>query len=95
AQLDPSLFTPRWAGFATAMQPYRMRQGQRDYHQIIQRTGERADEYQYKAFLATRPGGEAEALTQHYEDLPAILARDHIDPHVPWLYNFKLDFRFR
>ena len=193
AQLDPSLFTRRWAGFATATQPYRMRQGQRDYHQIIQRTGERADEYQYKAFLATRPGGQTEALTQdypkrwhieefyntdqphgwdragtqnlniryghmtmaliaqtaihqfrerlgdpwrtcdakhmahdlfeglegdvrvhddtifvtyynapnperlrqHYEGLPAKLARDHIDPHVPWLYNFKLDFCFR
>jgi DDE family transposase len=34
-------------------------------------------------------------LRDHYENLPAKLAHDHIDPRIPWLYNFKLDFRFR
>jgi hypothetical protein len=36
----------------------------------------------------------AELLRGHYQDLPDKLARDHIDPRIPWLYNFKLDFRF-
>ena len=36
-----------------------------------------------------------ERLQQHYEDLPARLETEHIDPHIPWLYGFKLDFRFR
>jgi len=27
--------------------------------------------------------------------LPQILEREKIDPRIPWLYNFKLDFRFR
>jgi len=35
------------------------------------------------------------ALRQHYEQLPKILERQGVDPHIPWLYNFKLDFRFR
>ena len=27
--------------------------------------------------------------------LPQRLAAEGIDPRIPWLYNFKLDFRFR
>jgi hypothetical protein len=36
-----------------------------------------------------------ERLRQHYADLPDRLQNEHIDPHVPWLYGYKLDFRFR
>jgi hypothetical protein len=36
-----------------------------------------------------------EVLRFHYEDLPAKLEADHVDPHIPWLFNFKLDFRFK
>jgi hypothetical protein len=34
-------------------------------------------------------------LRQHYEGLPDRLQGEHIDPHIPWLYGFKLDFHFR
>jgi len=27
--------------------------------------------------------------------LPGILERENVDPRIPWLYNFKLDFHFR
>ena len=37
----------------------------------------------------------AELLHKYYADLPDKLARDHIDPCIPWLYGYKLDFRFR
>lgn len=37
----------------------------------------------------------AQLLRQHYEDLPQKLAADGVDPRVPWLYDFKLDFRFK
>jgi hypothetical protein len=37
----------------------------------------------------------AERLRQHYEGLPDRLVAEHVDPHIPWLYGFKLDFRFR
>lgn len=36
----------------------------------------------------------AARLQQHYQDLPAKLVAEGIDPHIPWLYGFKLDFRF-
>jgi len=34
-------------------------------------------------------------LRHHYEHLPEKLAREGVDPQIPWLYNFKIDFRFR
>lgn len=37
----------------------------------------------------------AERLRRHYENLPAKLAAEGVDPRLPWLYGFQLDFRFR
>lgn len=30
-----------------------------------------------------------------YEHLPKLLESEGVDPHVPWLYNLKVDFRFK
>ena len=38
---------------------------------------------------------DAELLEQSYADLPRKLKADNIDPRIPWLYNFRLDFCFR
>lgn len=38
---------------------------------------------------------EANALKKHYENLPQKLEAEGINPKVPWLYNFKVDFRFK
>jgi Transposase DDE domain len=37
---------------------------------------------------------DANKLREHYENLPAKLRAEGIDPRVPWLYDFELDFRF-
>jgi len=34
-------------------------------------------------------------LHKHYNDLPAKLISEGINPKIPWLYDFKLDFRFK
>ena len=34
-------------------------------------------------------------LKQHYENLPNILETEGVDPRIPWLYNLKVDFRFK
>lgn len=34
-------------------------------------------------------------LREHYEDLPAKLEAEGIQPEIPWLYGFRLDFRFK
>jgi hypothetical protein len=38
---------------------------------------------------------EPDLLKKHYENLPKILEHENVDPRIPWLYNFKLDFRFK
>jgi hypothetical protein len=37
----------------------------------------------------------ASQLHEHYGNLPEKLEKDGIAPEIPWLYNYKLDFRFR
>lgn len=34
-------------------------------------------------------------LRSHYEDIPQKLADANVEPTIPWLYNYQLDFRFR
>jgi hypothetical protein len=36
-----------------------------------------------------------EEIRPHYEHLPEKLADEGVEPTVPWLYNYQLDFRFR
>lgn len=192
--LPPERFTPRWAGFATLKQPYRMaRREAGELFQFIQRSGERNDDYHFGAFLSTTDRDEVDTLTrdypkrwhveeffnahqalgwnragtlnlnirygqmtmallaqaalhqlrrrlgepfstwdaahlaksllgglegdvrvreqtivvtyynapnaarlqEHYQGLPRRLENEHVDPHIPWLYGYKLDFRFR
>ncbi|MGH9351732.1 MAG: hypothetical protein ACRD2G_06190 [Terriglobia bacterium] len=38
---------------------------------------------------------QAEKWRQRFENLPLQLEKEGVDPRVPWLYNFKVDFRFR
>ena len=38
---------------------------------------------------------QAQELRPHFENLPAKLEAEGIKPNIPWLYNFKLDFRFK
>lgn len=38
---------------------------------------------------------QAERWKPHFEQLPERLQREGVDPRVPWLYDFKLDFRFK
>ena len=37
----------------------------------------------------------AQQLREHYENLPDKLKKEGVQPEIPWLYNFKLDFRFK
>jgi len=34
-------------------------------------------------------------LKQNYEDLPNKLLKEGVNPKIPWLFDFKLDFRFK
>lgn len=38
---------------------------------------------------------QSQAWRSHFEGLPQQLEKEGLDPCIPWLYNFKLDFRFK
>jgi hypothetical protein len=38
---------------------------------------------------------KSDLLRAHYTDLPAKLAKEGTDPRIPWLFNYKLDLRFK
>ena len=38
---------------------------------------------------------DADRLRLHYEDMPAKLRAENVDPRVPWLYGFQIDYCFR
>jgi hypothetical protein len=38
---------------------------------------------------------KANLWKEHFENLPQRLQKEGVDPRIPWLYNFKLDFRFK
>ena len=36
-----------------------------------------------------------EELKKNYENLPEKLEEEGVDPTIPWLYDYKIDFRFK
>jgi hypothetical protein len=38
---------------------------------------------------------QAQLWKKHFENLPKLLEQENVDPRIPWLYDFKLDFRFK
>jgi hypothetical protein len=65
--LPPETFQPRWAGYATLKRAYTPRSSTTGpFYQYIQRSGERSEEYYYKAFLSTRDGDEVTALAEEF-----------------------------
>jgi hypothetical protein len=60
-------FTRHWAGYATAKLPYRLRRSRSGpYYQFVQRLGERPQEWEFKAFLATADRDEVPTLTKDF-----------------------------
>jgi hypothetical protein len=65
--IPPEQFTRQWAGYATTKQLYTPGMTQSgSFYQLIQRLGERPEEWTFKAFLSTTDRDEVEALTHNY-----------------------------
>ena len=65
--IPAAAFTHRWAGFATAMVPFRFHEAPAlPLWCFAQRMGERPDEFRYKGFICTAVRDELQALTQEF-----------------------------
>jgi hypothetical protein len=66
-QIPPETFTRHWAGYATAVLPYTLHHSLGGpYYQLVQRHGERPEEWQFNAFLSTTDRDPVDALTRDY-----------------------------
>lgn len=68
AKVTPSQFTRRWAGFATATHPFSWSntKASKPLFEIIERSGEKSEDYFFKSFLTTKEGSEVEDLCIHF-----------------------------
>jgi hypothetical protein len=86
AQLPAEAFTRHWAGYATAVQPYQPHGSQHGpYYELIQRYGERPQDWAFNAFLSTTDRDPVEALTGDYPN------RWHIEE----FFNFEQSLGWR
>jgi hypothetical protein len=66
-QVPARQFTPHWAGYATAVLPYtphRSRSG--PHYELVQRQGERPDDWRFNGFFSTTDRDPLDALTRDY-----------------------------
>jgi len=63
-QMPPEAFARQWAGYALAKQTYRF--GAQDVVELVQRSGERPQDYQFKGYLSTRDRDELDQLSVEY-----------------------------
>jgi hypothetical protein len=95
--LPADAFTRRWAGFATLKQPYTPNRSQAGpYYQLVQRSGERPEDWQYKAFLATADREEVDALTLDFPQRWHIEEFFNLDQPLGWRRagTLNLDIRY-
>jgi len=66
-KIPPARFVEHWPGYATATEPYHFR-NDRDslYHELVQRSGTKPEDFRYQGFLSTVLRPEVQALTQEY-----------------------------
>ncbi len=65
--IPPECFTPHWAGYATAVLQYTPQHSRSGpYYELVQREGERSDQWHFKSFFSTTDREAVDALTREY-----------------------------
>jgi len=95
--LPAEAFTRRWVGYATTKRTYQMKRSQGGpFPQYVQRSGERPEDWRYKAFLATTDGDEVRALTAEFPKRWHIEEFFNLDQPLGWnrAGTTNLDIRY-
>jgi hypothetical protein len=95
--LPHDLFVRHWAGFAIATETFKLRRTAlaEPCYRYIQRTGERPDDYHFKAFACTRARPEVAALTSDFPDRWHIEEFFRFDQHLGWKRAGTLNLHIR
>lgn len=95
-ELTDDDFTRRWAGFATAAEPFTFREHpDLQLYCLTQRIGEAPDHYDYRSFLSTGPIDEVKALTEDYPDRWGIEEFFNLYQDIGWKRAGTMNFNIR
>ncbi len=92
-QLPPQAFQRHWAGYALAKQPYRF--GSRDCFERVQRSSERADQYQFQGFLSSRDDELPEQLSTDFPQRWHVEEFFKFNPALGWQRSGPLNLNIR
>ena len=84
AAIPSADFKLHWPGYATARTTFRFRNDDRDYTLMVQREGERPDQFRFGGFLCTSPREELEALSEQYPERWHIEEFFNRDQSIGW-----------
>ena len=96
-QVPPTRFVEHWPGYATALEPYHFQaQPEALYHEYIQRSGLRPEDYHYQGFLATARLAQVPVLTQGYPQRWQVEEFFKFDQALGWQRagTFNLNIRY-
>jgi hypothetical protein len=83
--IPPERFTRHWAGYATTVLPYTPHHSRGGpYYELVQRHGERPDEWDFNAFVATTDRDPVDALTYDYPNRWHIEEFFNFDQSLGW-----------
>jgi hypothetical protein len=89
-------FTPRWAGYATTVLSYMPHNSLHGpYHELVQRTGERSDDWHFNSFLSTTNRSPVDALTQDYPKRWHVEEFFNTDQALGWKRSGTLNLNIR
>jgi hypothetical protein len=84
-QIPPEAFTRHWAGYATTVLPYTPHHSRSGpYYQLVQRQGERPEDWQFNAFASTTDCDPVDALTRDYPQRWHIEEFFNFDQSLGW-----------
>jgi len=84
-QIAPEVFTRHWAGYATAVLPYTPHHSRGGpYCELIQRHGERPDQWYFNSFLSTTDRNPVKSLTEDYPNRWHIEEFFNFDQSLGW-----------
>ncbi len=92
------LFTYHWPGFATTKVAYRPKKSDKHahpFHLMVQREGERIEDYKFTGFLCTRDRPELSSLTEQYPKRWHVEEFFNTSQHLGWKRAGTLNLNIR
>jgi hypothetical protein len=96
ASIPSAEFMSRWAGFATTKRRYSMKRSPSEsYYQYVQRSGERPEDWRYKAFLSTTDRDEVQLLTEEFPKRWHVEEFFNVDQALGWKRGGTMNLNIR